>query len=81
MLKEIALPPLDPPLNLMSFMISVKFLRKSDTNMLAESVGMMGLVTFNIGKFKNDLILLHGSIHLPLKEEMVQRLAEVKIPH
>ena len=71
MLKEIALPPLDPPLNLMSFMISVKFLRKSDTNMLAESVGMMGLVTFNVKKICYSVINLHGSIHLPLEEEMI----------
>ena len=48
MLKEIVLPPLDPPLNLMSFIISVKFLRTSDTNMFIESVGMMGLVTLKL---------------------------------
>ena len=37
------LPPLEPPLNLMSLIISVKFLRMSDTNILAGLEGIMGL--------------------------------------
>ena len=45
-LKETLLPPLEPPLNRMSLIISVKFLLFSDTNILAGLVGMMGLVIF-----------------------------------
>ena len=35
--------PLDPPLNMMSFMISVKFLLLSDTQILSGSLGSIGL--------------------------------------
>ena len=37
--------PLDPPLNMMSFMISVKFLLLSDTQILSGSLGSIGLAS------------------------------------
>ena len=40
--------PLDPPLNMMSFMISVKFLLLSDTQILSGSLGSIGLGQYKI---------------------------------
>ena len=52
------LPPLEPPLNLMSLIISVKFLRMSDTNILAGLEGIMGLEMLSGFLMKETLFTL-----------------------
>ena len=57
-LEDIMLPPLEPPLNLMSLIISVKFLRMSDTNILAGLEGIMGLEMLSGFLMKETLFTL-----------------------
>ena len=71
----------EPPLNLMSFVISVKFRLISEFQILSIS----GMINLDIGLENvivfNGYIFLHGPIFLPLEVEVEEWLAEVQVPH
>ena len=72
---------LDPPLNMMSFMILVKFLRVGDDQIRFAS-GKLILGNRFIKNINSVFsVYSHGVVFLPLEEEMKERLAQVEVPH
>ena len=69
---------LEPPLNMMSFMISVKFRLIGDAQILCFS-GKFNLKS-SVDRVLSTSSFLHGVIFLALEEEMKERLAEIEIP-
>ena len=63
--------PLDPPLNMMSFMISVKFLLIGDAQILCFS-GKFNLKS-SVDRVLSTSSFLHGVIFLALEEEISNR--------
>ena len=71
----------EPPLNMMSFMILVKFLLVGEDQILFVS-GKLILGNRFIKNINSMFsVYSHGVVFLPLEEEMKERLAQVKIPH
>ena len=72
----------DPPLNMMSFMILVKFLLVGEDQILFVSGKLiLGNKSVTLQNLFHVFFYSHGVVFLPLEEEMKERLAQVEVPH